>query len=376
MDGDAVVRRSALENVNRVVVKVGSGVISGKGRLRPSVMKALAHDVSHMMKAGCEVVMVASGAVAAGYASLGLPSVPTNVAERQASACIGQYRLVNRLSEAFAKYRIGVAQLLIMEGDIEDRRRFLSARHVLQMLLARGVVPVINENDPLANEQATLGDNDHLAAMVSNLVSAQLLVILSSVDGLYAEGTRRVIPTVRTGASVSQHVFKETSATGVGGMEAKVRAAGIASRGGVPTIIARGEAGSLTRIMSGEPVGTLFLPSESRLSARKRWIVFRVKSRGALTIDAGARKALRVGGASLLPAGVIKVEGRFQMGARVDVRDLRGDLVAVGLVSYASHEIERMMGLDRRHFKGVLGYEYVDEIIHRDDMVLWTEDSA
>ncbi len=357
------------------MVKVGSGVISGKGRLRPKAIADLAHDITVLVHRGYQVVLVASGAIAAGYASLGLTRPPANVIRRQASACVGQYRLMTTLAKAFNKHRIQVAQLLMMEDDIEDRRRFLSARHALQFLLSKGVVPVINENDPLANEQATLGDNDHLAAMVTNVISAQLLVILSTVAGVLDSETGEVIPEVRVGSAVERHVTGSMSATGVGGMGAKIRAAQIASRGGVPTFIADGgEAGLLARILEGEHHGTLFVPRDHKLSGRKRWIVFRTKSRGTIHVDDGARKALIERGASLLPSGVTGVDGKFSMGARVDIKDRGDTTIAQGLVSYSSDEISLMRGRKVSEYKRIIGYEYVDEIIHRSDLVVWGSD--
>ncbi len=363
-----------LNGIECIVVKVGSGVISGKGKLRPKAIADLAHDITVLVHRGFRVVLVASGAIAAGHAALGLTRPPTNVIRRQASACVGQYRLMTTLAKAFNKHRIQVAQLLMMEDDIENRRRFLSARHALQFLLDKGVVPVINENDPLADEQATLGDNDHLAAMVTNVVSAQLLIILSTVPGVLDQDTDEVIREVRVGSAIERHVTGSVSVTGVGGMGAKIRAAQIASRGGVPTIIADGGVpGLLQRIVGGEAHGTLFVPQANKLSARKRWIVFRTKSRGTIRVDDGAKKALLERGASLLPSGVTGVDGRFAMGARVDVNDASNATVAQGLVSYSSEEIERMRGRKRSEFKKVLGYEYVDEIIHRGDMVVWCD---
>lgn len=366
-----------LSGIERIVVKVGSGVISGKGRLRPKAIADLAHDITVLVHRGYQVVLVASGAIAAGYAALGLERPPTNVIRRQASACVGQYRLMTTLAKAFNKHRIQVAQLLMMEDDIENRRRFLTARHALQFLLEKNVVPVINENDPLANEQATLGDNDHLAAMVTNVVSAQLLIILSTVPGVLDQDTGEVIGEVRVGSAIERHVTGSMSATGVGGMAAKVRAAQIASRGGVPTIIADGGSrGLLQSIVDGEAHGTLFVPQANKLTARKRWIVFRTKSRGTIHVDDGARKALLERGASLLPSGVTSVEGKFSMGARVDINDASNATIAQGLVSYSSDEIMRMQGRKRSEYKQVLGYEYVDEIVHRGDMVIWADEEV
>ncbi len=361
----------------RIVVKVGSGVIATRGRLRPKTVGELAKDVCAVRAAGDDVVMVVSGAVAAGFAALDLPAPPTSVVERQAAASVGQYRLMGTLSRAFRKHDTDVAQLLMMEEDIDNRRRFISARHTMNHLLAHGILPIINENDPLADDAAKIGDNDHLAALITSVISAELLIILSSVAGVYRSGHGEVIPRIEIGSSVDEHITSSMSEAGVGGMRAKVAAARLASQWGVPTIIADGrQPGLLPRIAGGESHGTMFVPRVEKLSARKRWIAVRTKSRGSVRVDAGAKKALVERKASLLPAGVIAVEGRFHMGDRIDVCDEAGVRFAVGLSSYSSNEVRRMQGKKRTDFKAVLGYEYVDEIIDRDDMVFISEREA
>lgn len=366
--------RRRIGRVNRLVVKIGSAVIAGGGRLRPEVIADLAHDVTVAVHQKREVVMVVSGAVAAGFEPLGFATPPKAVVERQAAASVGQHRLMAMLAQAFAPHRIQIAQLLMTADDIENRRRFLSARHTLAMLLKRGVVPIINENDALSDDESKVGDNDHLAALVTNLVSAQLLVLLSRVKGLYKAGTEEIVPLVEVGSSVDEHISNEMSDTGVGGMIAKVSAARLASRGGVPTIIADGTTpGMLQQILDGNEVGTLFTPAPSKLNARKRWIAIRNRSHGVLRIDAPAATALRESGASLLPAGIRAVEGEFEMGERIEIRDDANQSVAVGLVNYRSDEIRRLMGKARTEYTAILGYEYLKEIVHRDDMVLTDE---
>ncbi len=364
--------RNIVANVRRIVVKVGSAVISEKGRLLPDVIAEMAQEVVNLRHRGCEIVMVVSGAVAAGYEPLGMPSPPSQVVERQAAASVGQHRLLTIFAERFAKHRFHVAQLLMSADDIENRRRFLSARHTMQELLARGVVPIINENDALSDDEDKVGDNDHLAALVTNVVSADLLVILSTVEGLCADGgAGPVIPLVEVGSDVEHHIRGKLSATGVGGMKAKVSAARLAAFWGVPTVIGDGRRpGLLMRLLDGEPVGTMFVPRMHRITQRKRWIAFRNRSTGAVIVDVGARRALLRNGASLLPSGVTGVEGRFAMGARVDIRDETGEVFAVGLVSYSSDEIFRLRGRKASEIKSILGYEYVHEIVHRDDLVL------
>jgi glutamate 5-kinase len=369
--------------LRRVVVKVGSGIIAPAGRLDPLVIERIAKDVTALRDKGLEVVMVVSGAVAAGYLGMGKDRPPVSVVERQAAAAVGQYQLMTMFASVFEKRDTVVAQLLMMQDDIEDRRRFLSARHTLQELLSRGVLPIINENDPLADDEAKIGDNDHLAALVTSLTTADLLVILSTVAGVLrlgdevvaedggAEDGARVISTIEVGSKIDKHITDEQTETGVGGMRAKVRAARLASDWGVPTVIASGiEPGLLSRVVSGEEVGSLFVPAKKRLTERKRWIAIRTRSRGSIAVDDGAKRALVERGASLLPAGIVEVEGEFGIGERVDLLDASGLAFAVGLVSYPASEIRRMKGRQSDEFLEVLGYKYVEEIVHREDLVL------
>jgi len=356
----------------RVIVKVGSAVIAGRGRLRPKLIAQLAADVAAVRRAGCEIIMVSSGAVAAGANAIGLKPPAKTVLQRQTSASVGQPRLMAAYAAAFRKHRLDVAQLLLTSDDIDHRRRFLSARHTLLTLLEAGIVPIINENDALSTDENKVGDNDHLAALVANLVSARLLVILSRVEGLLAEGGEGpVIAQVELDSAIDHHIAAELSDTGVGGMAAKVSAARLAGHGGVPTVIACGtHAGLLPRIISGESIGTLFTPRDSRLTARKRWIAQQTRAAGVVRVDAGARRALVERNASLLPSGVTAVDGRFPMGARIEIRDDRNQLFAVGMASYSSDEIARIKGKRQSEIKQVLGYEYVKEIVHRDDLVI------
>ena len=390
-------------DLRRVVVKVGSGIIAPAGRLDPLVIERIAQDVTALRDTGREVVLVVSGAVAAGYLGMGRDQPPKSVVERQAAAAVGQYQLMTMFASEFEKCDTVVAQLLMMQDDIEDRRRFLSARHTLQELLSRGILPIINENDPLADDEAKIGDNDHLAALVTSLTTADLLVILSTVAGVLRFGdehgdgdedgdehedgdededeetadgdpalTAEVISTIEVGSEIDDHITDDQSETGVGGMRAKVRAARLASDWGVPTVIASGkEPGLLTRVVNGEEVGSLFVPGAKRLTERKRWIAIRTRSRGSIVVDDGAKRALVERGASLLPIGIVGVEGDFGIGARVDLVDGSGAAFAVGLVSYPASEIKRMKGRQSSEFEEVLGYRYVEEIVHREDLVLF-----
>jgi glutamate 5-kinase len=364
--------RRKLGRIKRIVVKLGSAVIAESGKLRPKVVADIAHDVTVLLHQGFEVVMVVSGAVAAGFEPLGFDGPPTQVVQRQAAASIGQPRLMAMFGAAFARNRLSVAQLLMTASDIEDRRRFLSARHTIQELLSHDVIPIINENDALSDDESKVGDNDHLAALLTSVVSAHLLVLFSRVPGVYRNGSPEdVIAEVEVDSPVDEHINSSITPTGVGGMAAKVSAARLASQWGVPTIIANGrEPGLLSKLVAGEHFGTLFVPRENKLTSRKRWIAVRSRSRGTIQVDAGARSAMTERGASLLPSGIKAVQGDFPMGARVELQDEAGAIFAVGLVSYTADEIRRLRASNPAEYKEVLGYEYVKEIVHRDDMVL------
>ncbi len=364
-------RHSALANVKRVVIKVGSAVIAANGKLQEQTIQSLADDVATLLEEEYEVVMVVSGAVAGGFRALGMLQPPPTVVERQAAACVGQYKMIDTFANAFAKHNREVAQILMMADDIENRRRFISARHTLQMLLNKGIVPIINENDPLADDENKIGDNDHLAALVSNVVSAQLLLILSSVPGVYRNGSKEVIPEVAVGSSVDEHISNSMSATGVGGMSAKVKAVHLASHWGIPAVIADGNTpGLVHELLACKQHGTIFLPRKSFLSSRKQWIAFRKQSKGLITVDNGAKQAIINNGASLLPSGIIEVQGRFSMGERIDIADSEGTVFAVGLTSYPANDVYRMRGKSQKDFEQILGYKYTSEIVDRDDMVL------
>jgi glutamate 5-kinase len=365
-------RIAAVAGARRVVVKVGSAVIAKGGTLDLTVVGRLADEVCAVRQLGKEVIMVVSGAVAGGYRALKIPKPPKAVVERQAAACIGQYKLMTTFSHAFAAHGVEVAQLLLMEEDIVSRRRFLSARHTLNMLLTRGIVPIINENDALADDECRIGDNDHLAALVTNLVSAPLMVVLSTADGVRRDGgAGEIIPEVGFGSDLDDHISTSLSASGVGGMKAKVAAARLASRWGVGTFVVSGqEPNAIGRILQGESLGTFFVPQSTRLNARRRWVAFRTRSLGTLVVDDGAKDAIVHRHASLLPSGVIEVQGQFAKGARVDLRDSAGHHFAIGLVSYAAPEIQRMRGRRDSEFEEVLGYKYTSYIVDDEDLVV------
>jgi len=364
--------RARLAEVDTAVVKVGSAILAGTGRLAPEALESLAGTVATLHDGGLRVVLVVSGAVAAGYVPLGFERPPRDVVARQAAASIGQPRLMSALSRAFSERGLEVAQLLMSAEDIENRRRFLSARHTLLHLLDAGVVPVINENDALSDDEQRVGDNDHLAALVTSVVGAELLILLSQTDGVRENGgAGERIGVTRDAGLLMEHVGESKSSTGVGGMGAKLSAARLAAGSGVPTVIADGrDPSALLCLLEGDDVGTLILPQTWDGSARRRWIAVRSRSRGTLVVDAGAEEALVKRKASLLASGVVSVEGTFTIGARVELRGPGGSWIGVGLVSYGADEIRLLQGRQVDEIERVLGYRYVNEIVRRDDLVL------
>jgi glutamate 5-kinase len=352
----------------RVVVKLGSAVITTGGRLDDAVLCGLADQFNALMQRGIEVVVVSSGAVACGLEPMGLVRRPKSIVEQQAAAAAGQSKLVEAWSRALLRHGLSTAQILLTAEDTADRRRFLNARRTFDAVISRGLVPIVNENDAVSFDEIKFGDNDRLSALVTQVTHADLLVLLSTVAGLMA-GTQ-LVSTVSDLGEVSGHVRSERSATGVGGMAAKLQAASLAASWGVPVVIAGGrEQGILCRILDGEQVGTLVVPSPSKAASRKRWIGASSRSRGRITIDEGAEKALGKH-ASLLPAGVLGVDGEFESGDTVDVCTSTGTLMGRGLVSYGSAEIATIMGCKSSEIIERLGYMYTPEIIHRDSFAL------
>jgi len=370
--------RRALPKVKRLVVKVGSGLISAPGQgLLPDRIGALADELAALAKDGREVVVVSSGAIASGMARLGLTQRPRSIPEKQAAAAVGQSALMWHYEQAFARHGIRVAQVLVTQEDISARPRYLNARNTLQVLLRFRVVPVVNENDTVAVEEIKVGDNDNLAALVAHLIDADLLVILTDVDGLYT-GDPRVDPEARrletvdaVTEEIERLVWDADGQISVGGMSTKLEAARKVTSSGIPMVIASGRVpGTLRRVLRGEPLGTYFVPRGDRLAGRKRWIAFAVPPQGRLTVDAGARSALVERGKSLLPSGVVEVEGEFHAGEVVSLSAADGKEFARGLTNYDAAELRKIQGAKTKDIEERLGYKSFDEVIHRDNLVL------
>ena len=370
--------RRGLTRARRLVVKVGSGQITSPGEgLDARRIAALAADVAALVGDRREVVLVSSGAIVAGTARLGLSAKRRSIPERQAAAAVGQSSLMWHYEQAFKRHGIAVGQVLLTSQDISDRGRYLNARNTLLALLDFRVLPVVNENDTVAVEEIKVGDNDNLAALVAHLIDADLLVLLTDVDGLYSADPRRDASATRidTVEAVTEDIrrlcFDEAGRVSVGGMITKLEAAQKASASGIPMVIANGrEHGVLGRVVKGEALGTYFLPRDDRLAARKRWIAFAVPPQGRLTVDAGARKALTEKGKSLLPSGLVEVMGEFRAGEVVALAEPEGDDFARGLVNYDAGELRKIRGAKTAEIEKALGYKGLAEVIHRDNLVV------
>lgn len=370
--------RERLQQARRWVVKIGSSLVTANGRgLDRDAIKSWSAELAALHADGVEVVLVSSGAVAEGMSRLGWRQRPHALHELQAAAAVGQMGLVQAFESAFRGHGIGTAQILLTHDDVADRQRYLNARSTLRTLGGLGVIPIVNENDTVANDEFRFGENDTLAALVANLVEADTLVILTDTDGLYDRDPRQD-PTariVREGTAGDPRFADMAggagSAWGRGGMATKVDAAGRAARSGTATVIAPGsDPHVLTRLRAGDELGTLLEPSQEPLMARKRWLANHLRLAGALDVDAGAAGALRASGVSLLAAGVTAVRGAFRRGEVVACIDPEGREVARGLVNYAAEEIDRLKGHSSRDIESILGYVVEPEMIDRDNMVI------
>lgn len=368
--------RNALRGARRVVVKIGTNALtSATGRFNRAHFDSLGQDLLWAAQ-GRELVVVSSGAIALGMERLGLPSRPRDIPGKQACAAVGQSRLMQAYEEAFSHASRTVAQVLLTHEDVQERRRYLNVKHALDRLLAAGVVPVINENDTVSVDELKFGDNDTLASLVAGVVEADALVLLSDVEGLHTADPRkdsdaRLMASVpRVTADVLALAGDATSAVGTGGMASKVRAAARAAELGIPCVITSGAVpGRLRGVLQGEEVGTLFEPA-GRRSARTAWIAHALRPRGRLVVDAGAKQAIVTGKRSLLPSGVTAVEGEFGRGDPVDLSDTDGAVFARGLSTYDANELRRIAGRRSADIEAVLGYRYLDEAVHRDDLAV------
>jgi len=366
--------RDASKSVQRLVVKIGSSVlVDASGRLSAERLSQCAEQVARCAETQRQPILVSSGAIACGMARLGLKRRPTALAQLQACAAIGQSELMHLYSESFARHKLVAAQVLLTQEDLADRVRYRNAKQTLLTLLHRRVVPIVNENDTVAVDEITFGDNDRLAALVASAVDAQLLVILSDVDGLMQGGA--VLERVDALDQLRTEPSRGVRQTTKGGIVSKLEAARIAGHSGIPMVIANGtRARVLTDLLAGAPIGTLFVPPKSRLHPRRSRIAFALRQpKGRIVIDAGAADAIVAKGRSLLASGVTGVEGEFAAGDFVSVTDPAGSELARGVSNYASSELLRVRGLKSPDIAKTLGQSKAPEVVHRDHLVLARE---
>jgi len=370
-------KRQQLGAAKRWVIKIGSALLTNDGRgLDHRAIAGWVAQIAELRKQGAEVVLVSSGSVAEGMKRLGWTSRPSALHELQAAAAVGQMGLVQAYEQEFQRHGLHTAQILLTHEDHSNRTRYLNAQSSLRTLVGLGVVPVVNENDTVATEEIRFGDNDTLGALVANLVEADLLVILTDQQGMYDKDPRhhpdaQLLTEVSAEDGSLMAMAGGGGALGRGGMQTKVRAARLAARSGAATIIAAGrEPEVLLKIRDGQSVGTLLLPAEAPMAARKQWLAGHLQSRGRLTLDAGAVRVLTQQGRSLLPVGVAAVMGDFLRGELVACVDEAGREVARGLVNYSADEARKIAGLSSDGIAGVLGYVDEPELIHRDNLVL------
>ncbi len=373
------IREEILSNVSKIVIKIGTRVLTNEdGFLDKNQIMQLSKQVIKLRARGFSVVVVSSGSIGAGISALGCQKRPTILPELQAAAAIGQGKLVEVYNECFKKHGYHAAQLLLTRQDFEDRQRYLNTCNTLHSLLRFKAIPIINENDTISVEEITFGDNDILSALVTNLLRADLLVLLSSVDGLYTTPpvSGRSCSVLSVVDSISDDIkklaFKLKTKEGTGGMESKLEAARIATGSGEAVIIANGrQSDVLSKIMNYENVGTLFIPNKKKVASRKRWIGFIVRPKGRIYIDEGALSALQKRGKSLLPSGVVRIDGKFNKGDVVSIVGVdENKEIARGLMNYSDDEVRKVKGLRTSLIKKTLGYKPYDEIIHRDNIVL------
>ena len=371
--------REALKKAKRIVIKVGTSTITyANGKRNFSQIDRLAREISDLQNQGKEMILVTSGAVAVGVDRMGLPGKPKTIPGKQAAAAVGQGVLMHTYEKFFADYGQIVAQVLITKTEAIDRHRYTNTRNTFMELMRQRVIPIVNENDVVALDELKIGDNDNMSALVAGIVDADLVIILSDVDGLYTANPQThpdavIVPEV---AEITPEMEARAggggSARGTGGMATKIQAAKAATSSGIHLVIASGtEKNAITRVLQGEELGTLFVSRENRLQFRKRWLAFGAKIAGSIVVDDGCAKAVRkAGGCSILPAGVFAVQGEFLPGSTVSVIDKDAHELARGLVHYSSAELEQIKGCNSGEIANILGHKNFDEVIHRDDLVI------
>lgn len=370
--------RSNIPTAKRIVVKVGTSTLShSTGKLNFQRIERLVRELADLANQGKEIILVTSGAVSAGMDRLGLKEKPKTIPEKQAAAAVGQGILLHTYEKIFGEYGQIVAQVLLTREDSVNRKRYANSRNTLLTLLCMGVIPIINENDAVAVDELKIGDNDTLSAMVASIVDADLLIILSDVEGVFtanpqSDPTAALIPEIGDiTPEIEDLAGGPGSMRGTGGMYTKIQAAKIAVNSGVVMVIASGfRDGVVREVLSGSNVGTLFLSKESRLHIRKRWLAFGARIRGSVIVDKGCEQAIITTGSSLLPAGITTVDGDFEQGSTIRVLTVEGREIARGVVNYGADDVRKIAGVQTQDIIDKLGSKLYDEIIHRDNMVV------
>ena len=371
-------RQTLFDKARRVVVKVGSAILTAEDGLNREVIDNLAREISFLHNSGREVILVSSGAVSAGKRKIKISDdQELTIRQKQALAAVGQSRLMHDYDEAFGQYGKNIAQILLTHSDLANRKRYLNVRNTILALFRYGVIPVINENDTVSTEELKFSDNDNLGALVANLIEADMFICLTDVDALYDRnpladsGARAIYTVAEVTAEIEAMAGNSKSVLGTGGMQSKINAAKMVSSGGGSSFIGPGrQKDILQHLFSGEMVGTFFLPRHEKMQSRKRWIAYVLKPQGQLVLDDGACNAIVKKGKSLLPSGLVAVEGEFGEGDSVRCVNLQGDPVAVGLTNFNSKNLLKIKGMRTSEICKILGYKANDEVMHRDNMVV------
>ena len=371
-------RKICFEDAKRIVVKVGSGVLTEDNGLNLKALRSISRQICQLADRGLEIILVSSGAMASGIKKIGLSKRPEEIPKRQAVAAVGQAGLIMEYEKSFARYNKKVAQILLTSDDLVNRKRYLNARNTLCTLLSWQVIPIINENDTVVVEEIKFGDNDNLAAMITLLMDADILINLTDIDGLYTRDPRKnqdaelisVVTTIKK--DIEKYASDIPGALGTGGMLSKIIAAKKVTAAGIPMLIAGGEKHDiLIKLFAGKEHGTFFIPKKEKLANRKCWIAFTLKPKGTIMIDDGAAAAILKSGKSLLPSGIVRVEGEFSVGAAVEFRrESNDEILGTGLVNYCASDIRKIMGLKSGKIKQYLGHKSYDEVIHRDNLAI------
>lgn len=363
--------KKIFSNIKTIVIKIGASIIATAGdHLDKQQVSKLVDQIVKILHRKINVILVSSGAIASGMGIIGLKNRPTNLPRQQACAAIGQSQLMNIYSQFFGIHNYHVGQVLLTRDDMNNRQRYLNAKNTLLTLLELGVVPIINENDTVSTDEIKFGDNDRLSGLVATLIGADLLILLSDVDGLYSRNNK--LDVVKDITSDVECLARPTSkATSVGGMVTKLDTAKIVTACGIPMVIANGKKYDiLAEILAGKNAGTLFLPKLYRMDSKKHWIAFISKVKGYITVDDGAKDALVKGSKSLLTCGIAGVKGKFDIGDTVIVSTLSGHEFAKGITNYSAEELNKIKGLNTSQIQKVLGYKYYDEVIHTDNLAI------